>query len=84
MKFDINFFNSVLGDWNYKEIYVNNECIYSVRSDTAHTIGNFIKKVEAIDQLCPLSWKSINIIPFDNHDGVVIKFELEVGFWQYE
>ena len=46
MKFDINFFNSVLGDWNYKEIYVNNECIYSVRSDTAHTIGNFIKKVE--------------------------------------
>ena len=81
MGFDINFFNNVLSDWNYKEIYVNGECIYSVNSDTTHTISSFTKKVETIDRLCPISWKCINIIPFDDHDGVVIKFELEVGFW---
>lgn len=81
MGFDVNFFNNVLSDWNYKEIYVNDKCIYSVNSDTTHTISNFNKKVEAIDQLCPISWKCINITPFDDHDGVVIKFELEVGFW---
>lgn len=80
MGFDVDFFNNVLSNWNYKEIYVNNKCIYSVNSDTEYTISNFNKKIEVMDQICPISWKSINIIPFDD-SGVIIKFELEVGFW---
>ena len=42
-KFDIDFFDSVLSEWNYKEVYVNNVCVYSVASDVSITIPDFKK-----------------------------------------
>lgn len=43
-KFDIDFFDAVLTDWNYKEIYVNNVCVYSVASDTSVTMTDLKQK----------------------------------------
>lgn len=80
MTFDMDLFNQVLSDWEYKEVYINDECIYSVNSDTEFTIKNFIIKLHHVEEYCSIALKSINIIPYEK-DGVTIKFEIEVGFW---
>lgn len=83
MTFDIDLFNQVLSDWEYKEIYINDECVYSVNSDTEFTIKNFITKLHHVEEYCSIALKNINIMPYEK-DGVTIKFEIEVRFWQYE
>ena len=82
-KFDINFFDTVLTDWNYKEVYVNNVCIYSVASDVSITVSDFKKKLDRIyaEDMC-VRWSSINITPYDNcNDGVIIHFNTVVDLF---
>lgn len=82
-KFDINFFDTVLTDWNYKEVYVNSVCIYSVASDVSITISDFKKKLDRIyaEDMC-VRWSSINITPYDDHhDGVIIHFNTIVDLF---
>ena len=79
------FLDSVLSDWNYKEVYVNGKCVYSVASDTETTLNEVRNKLESIGKLCPVTWKQIIITPYENSrgedDGVIIKFEFEIKFW---
>ena len=81
-KFDINFFDTVLTDWNYKEVYVNNVCVYSVKSDVFVTIAEFKKKLDRIygDDMC-VRWSSVNITPYDDSDGVIIHFNTVVDLF---
>lgn len=81
-KFDIDFFDSVLTDWNYKEVYVNNVCIYSVASDVSITISDFKKKLDRIynEDMC-VRWSSINITPYDDNDGVIVHFNTVVDLF---
>ena len=72
-KFDIDFFDAVLSDWNYKEIYVNNVCVYSVASDMSVTMTDLKEKINTIEnKSMSIKWSSIDITPYDNADGVVI------------
>jgi hypothetical protein len=82
-KFSIDFFDTVLSDWNYKEVYVNNVCIYSVASDVSFTISDFKKKMDHIhaQDMC-VRWSSINVTPYDGNDGgVIIHFNTVVDFF---
>ena len=82
-KFDMDFFDTVLTDWNYKEIYVNSVCIYSVASDVSITIADFKKKLDRIyaEDMC-VKWSSINITPYDDYnDGVIIHFNTVVDLF---
>lgn len=82
MMFNIEFFDSVLSDWNYKEVYVNDICIYSVVSGTQVTMRNFRERVTSINTVTAVVWKGISITPFDADDGVVLKFHIGVEFWK--
>ena len=81
-RFDIDFFDSVLSDWNYKEVYVNNVCVYSIKSDVSITISDFKKKLDHIhaEGMCA-RWSSINITPYDDYDGVIIHFNTVVDLF---
>ena len=81
-KFDIDFFDAVLSDWNYKEIYVNNVCVYSVASDTSVTMTDLKEKINTIEnKSMSIKWSSIDITPYDNADGVVIHFNTIVDLF---
>jgi hypothetical protein len=82
MMFNIEFFDSVLSDWNYKEVYVNDICIYSVASDTQVTMRDFRERLTSINNVTSVVWKGISITPFDTDDGVVLKFHIGVEFWK--
>ena len=47
--FDIDFFEGVLSEWNYKGVYVNNVCVYSVKSDTSITLKDLKEKICMIE-----------------------------------
>ena len=81
-KFDIEFFDTVLSDWNYKEIYVNNVCVYSVKSDTSITLDNLKEKIHMIENKdMSIRWSSINITPYNSTDGVIIHFNTVVDLF---
>jgi hypothetical protein len=81
-KFDIDFFDAVLSDWNYKEIYVNNVCVYSVKSDTSITMTDLKEKIYMIENKgMSIKWSSIDITPYDNADGVIIHFNTVVNLF---
>ena len=81
-KFSVDFFDMVLSDWNYKEIYVNNVCVYSVESDTSITINDLKQKIYMIENKdMSIKWSSINITPHDASDGVVIHFNTVVDLF---
>lgn len=82
MNFNTEFFDCVLSDWNYKEVYVNQVCIYSVDSDVSVTIKDFKEKLDNLLKIVSVKWESVNIIPFDDADGVAIKFNINVEFWK--
>ena len=79
------FLDSVLSDWDYKEVYVNGRCVYSVEGDTSITLRSVKERLESISSICVVSWKQVNITPYVNKngddDGVVVKFEFDVSFW---
>ena len=82
-RFDADFFDAVLTDWNYKEIYVNNVCVYSIASDVPITISDFKKKLDRIyaEDMC-VRWSGVNITPYDNtDDGVIIHFNVIVDMF---
>lgn len=79
------FLNNVLSEWEYKEVYVNGRCVYSVDGDTEVTLNNVKEMLEAFSKLCVVSWRQIHVTPYKNgsgvEDGVVVRFEFEVSFW---
>lgn len=81
MNFDTAWFENVLSDWDYKEVYVNDRCIYSVDSDVETRICDFTARMKNLIGLTSVKWKSVNITPYKN-SGVVIRFEVEVGLWK--
>ena len=81
-RFDIDFFNGVLSEWNYKEIYVNNVCVYSVKSDTSITLKDLREKICMIENKdMSIRWSSIDINPYDDTDGVIIHFNTVVDLF---
>ena len=81
-KFDIDFFDAVLSDWNYKEVYVNNVCVYSVKSDTSITLKDLKEKICMIENKdMSIRWSSIDITPHDDTDGVIIHFNTVVDLF---
>ena len=82
MNFNTEFFDCVLSDWNYKEVYVNQVCIYSVTSDVSVTIKDFKEKLDELLKIVSVKLESVNITPFDTTDGVAIKFNIKVEFWK--
>lgn len=81
-RFDVDFFDMVLTDWNYKEIYVNNVCVYSVKSDTSVTMTDLKEKIDTIENKgMSIKWSSIDITPCDNTDGVIIHFNTVVDLF---
>ena len=81
-KFDIDFFDAVLSDWNYKEIYVNNVCVYSAASDTSVTMTDLKEKINTIEnKSMSIKWSSIDITPHDDTDGVIIHFNTVVDLF---
>ena len=81
-KFDIDFFEDVLAEWNYKEVYVNNVCVYSVKSDTSITLKDLKEKICMIENKdMSIRWSSIDITPHDDADGVIIHFNTVVDLF---
>ena len=81
-KFDIDFFEDVLSEWNYKEVYVNNVCVYSVKSDTSITLKDLKEKICMIENKdMSIRWSSIDITPHDDTDGVIIHFNTVVDLF---
>lgn len=81
-RFDIDFFDNVLSDWNYKEVYVNNVCVYSVKSDTSITMLDLKDKILTIENTAmSIKWSSIDITPYDDTDGVIIHFNTIVDLF---
>ena len=81
-KFDADFLDAVLSDWNYKEVYVNNVCVYSVRSDVSVTMNDLKQKIYTIENKgMSIKWSSINITPYDEADGVIIHFNTIVNLF---
>lgn len=79
------FLDRVLSDWEYKEVYVNGKCVYSVESDTEVTLSAVKERLETLSSIGVVSWKQVTITPYINKkgidDGVIIKFEFGVSFW---
>ena len=81
-KFDVDFLDAVLSDWNYKEVYVNNVCVYSVKSDVSVTMTDLKDKINMIENKgMSIKWSSIDITPYDNADGVIIHFNTVVDLF---
>lgn len=81
-RFDIDFLISVLSEWNYKEVYVNNVCVYSVNSDTSITLNDLKEKICMIENKdMSIRWSSIDITPYDKTDGVTIHFNTVVDLF---
>ena len=65
-----------------KRVYVNNVCVYSVKSDTNITLKDLKEKICIIENKdMSIRWSNIDITPHDDTDGVIIHFNTVVDLF---
>lgn len=83
--FDAEFLSAVLADWNYKEIYMDGTCVYSVTQDVSITVSDILNKLKDIHkhEIGTVYWHSVEVLPYpDEHrDGVILSFRTETKLW---
>lgn len=83
--FDDEFLSAVLADWNYKEIYMDGACVYSITQDVSTTVSDILHKLKEIhkQELGTVYWHSVEILPYpdERRDGVILSFRTETKLW---